>query len=509
MQVLAGVGLPGVDRGVVADATRTPDSAETHTRQHVRSLGGPGDRTGSGGAPYVPGRVIVKFRDGVSPNGRLAALSSLSGMATRASVGTRDAYADFDVVRLDPSQDAEAVAAALAAQPDVEYAQPAYRLHTMFVPNDPLYKTKQWNLPMLDLERAWDIQPAAGSAITVAVVDSGMAFINATVDATAYAFSDGQGNNYPALGPLHIPYSAAPQLVAANRFVAPHDFIWNTNTPLDFDGHGTHVSGTIGQLTNDNIGTAGVAFNVKLMPLKAVDGPWDQIFHSPAEGTDETVARAVRYAADNGAKVINMSIGREGPPNCGTSPSQIGCAPVLEDAIRYAVGKGAFISVAAGNEFEQGNPTEVVAEIASRVAGAVSVAAVDRGSNHAYYSNTGSWIEISAPGGSERGYGADGFIWQQTFDYTFTDTFLQPPSQFTAPRFDMLAYVGYIGTSMAAPHVSGIAAMLMQQGITDPAAIEAALERFATDLGSPGRDNVFGFGLVNARNTLRGLGLAK
>ena len=95
------------------------------------------------------------------------------------------------------------------------------------------------------------------------------------------------------------------------------------------------------------------------------------------------------------------------------------------------------------------------------------------------------------------------------FDFHFTDTFLLPPAQFVAPRFDVFGYVGYIGTSMAAPHVAGVAAMLMQQGVTDPAAIEEVLEKTAIDLGKPGRDDEFGFGLVDARAALRGLGLAK
>jgi serine protease len=155
------------------------------------------------------------------------------------------------------------------------------------------------------------------------------------------------------------------------------------------------------------------------------------------------------------------------------------------------------------------NPTSVVAEIASRIPGAVSVAAVDRSKARAYYSSTGSYIELAAPGGSERGFGNTGFVRQQTFDFNFTDTFLRDPALYGAPRFDVFGYVGYIGTSMAAPHVAGVAAMLMQQGITDPAAIEEILEKTAVDLGKAGRDDEFGFGLVDARAALRGLGIAK
>jgi len=170
------------------------------------------------------------------------------------------------------------------------------------------------------------------------------------------------------------------------------------------------------------------------------------------------------------------------------------------------------------------NPKEVIAEIGSRVKGAVSVAAIDRNATlgdhhctgtssspscHAYYSTTGSWVELSAPGGSERGFGRDGFIWQQTLDFRFVETYLLPVNEYRAPRFDILADIGIIGTSMATPHVAGVAAMLIQQGITDPAAVEAALERFATDLGTAGRDDTYGYGLVDARNSLRGLGLAR
>jgi len=493
--ILPASALPAIDRGVVADWSHAPDTPEAIVRESIRHSAVAVDRLSPSGARYISGRVIVKFRGGLSTQSRARAMSTASPTAT---MSERPSYANFDVLSIDAGEDPEAVAAALRQQADVEYAQPAYRVRPMFVPNDQYYKDLQWNLPLLDLERAWDIQPAAGSNITVAVLDSGVSYANASVRVHAYAFRDDQGTLYPDLGDLTLNFVAAPELAPFTRFVAPHDFIWGDNLPVDLDGHGTHVSGTIGQLTNNGLGVAGVAFNVKIMPVKVIDTDWDDIFHAPNFGTDDIVARGIRYAADNGANIINMSIGREGDP-----------APVIEDAIKYAVGKGVFVAIAAGNSAEAGNPKEVIADIASRVQGAVSVAAVGPDKQHAHYSTFGSYVELSAPGGTDRGFGRGGYVFQQTYDFTLTDTFLLPPASYSAPRFDVLAYIGYIGTSMATPHVSGVAAMLMQQGIKDPAAIEAALEKFATDLGDPGRDNYYGYGLIEARNTLRGLGLAK
>jgi subtilisin family serine protease len=182
---------------------------------------------------------------------------------------------------------------------------------------------------------------------------------------------------------------------------------------------------------------------------------------------------------------------------------------VIEDAVKYAVGKGAFVAIAAGNEFEDGNPSEAIADIASRVQGAVAVAAVDKSHARAWYSSSGPYVELAAPGGSFRGFPSEGGILQQTFDLDLVETYKSKPADFVAPHFDNLAYFFFIGTSQATPHVSGVAAMLRQQGITDPAAIEAALEKFAVDRGAAGRDNDFGFGEINARSTLRGLGLAR
>lgn len=524
-RILSRIAPPAIERGISPDLSHAPGTPEMRRRQSIHAVSGVVDRAGASGARYRPGRVIVKFRDGVSAAARVSALSVVPG---RATISPRAASQDFDVVEIDQAADAEAAARAFKGRPDVEYAQAAYRVQAQLVPNDKFY-VNQWNLPTINMERAWDIQPAAGSEITVAVLDTGAAFAAATAQFHAGAFTvDSQGNigppggggtAYPALGDVTLQFVAATELQPLTRFVAPHDFIWNDALPFDLSGHGTHVSGTIGQLTNNAAsglgdvanggGTAGVAFNVRLMPVKVISTEWDDIFGSPNAGTDEVVALGIRYAADNGARVINMSIGRTGPSTCGVNRNQDGCAPAIEDAIRYAVAKGCFIAIAGGNAFENGNPTEVIAEIAASVPGAVSVAAVNRNKGHTFYSTTGSYIELAAPGGEFGSFGSTGGILQQTLNLDLSETFDLPPSKFVRPRFDSLAYYFFIGTSQATPHVSGVAAMLMQQGITNPAAIEAALERFAADLGPAGRDSTFGFGLVDARATLRGLGLAK
>jgi serine protease len=517
-------------------------SAATLARARTATGAGVASRVGAFRRSYTPGRVIVRFRDSVDMPERRSVARAASATA---DVRNRSAYADFDVVDLDPAENPETIATALNARPEVVYAQPSYHVHAALKPNDPRYADLQWNLPLVDLEKAWDIQPQAGSDVTVAVVDTGVSYLTGTLTVNIPSFTF-EGRTYPALGRQVIPFAAAPQLVGgsgAGRIVKPFDVISNgANPPIDLEGHGTHVSGTIGQLTNDGIDVAGVAFNVKLMPVKVLGSLWDVVFGSSPfiGGSDDDVARGIRYAADNGAKVINMSLGSSGPPDCATNSTRLGCSPVIESAIRYAVctaakttacsGNGAFVVVAGGNEFEDVDPdfganaTSVVAEIASRIDGAISVAAIDPAKNRSFYSSTGNYIEIAAPGGSSRGFGRGGFIFQQTLDFCFSDTFDLPnPScptlNYGPPRFDVLSLIGITGTSQATPHVSGIAAMLIQQGITDPVAIEKALEQSATKLtpttdacprgqtAAAGRTCSFGFGLVDARNALRGLGL--
>src|SRR5688572_20735955 len=320
--IVSDLTAPGIDRGLRDDDPRPLRKATDAIARGTTDT-----------APYLRGSVIVKFRPGTSPLAQGAMLTSVAGSAT-----TDLSDADFDIVSIDRDADPEAVARRLDAQPDVEYAQARYRVRPLFVPNDPLY-TQQWNYPMLDMERAWDINPGAASSLTVAILDSGVAYRNISLRfSTTPVRLDGV--LFPSLGNIDVPFAAAPELGPSDRFVAPRDFIWDDTTPVDMDGHGTHVAGTIGQVTNNSVGVAGMAFNVRLMPVKVIDGFWDAYFGSPFVGTDDVVARGVRYAVDNGAKVLNMSIGRTGPP-----------APVVQEAIAYAVSRGAFVAVAGGNDF--------------------------------------------------------------------------------------------------------------------------------------------------------------
>ena len=440
---------------------------------------------------YIPGQTIVKFRRGVASGDQARALRALR------SGTTANATAKWigDAVLLDTPNDADsaAVAATLARQPEVEWAQPNYLRKRKARPNDPSYSL-QWNMDVIGMPAAWDINQGASGA-TIAIVDYGV-----TSTDTTLSFPLWTGSQFETVA---LPFRINPD-ISTSRVKPGRDFVFLEAGPVvDMVGHGSFVAAVAAQETNNSAGAAGVAHQASLLPLKVCFGYWEiQIalasinepgFVDEDEGgcPDDAIAEAIRFAADSGAQVINVSLG-------GVEPS-----PLLRDALTYAVSRGSFVVMPAGNAFDEGNPIEYPAAYAEQIAGAMAVGAVSRSSRRAGYSNTGSFVEIVAPGGDFDDGGFNGMVTQFALNFFDFDPSVR------RPRFDRYVLISAQGTSMAVPHVSGVAALLYSQGVTNPAAVEAIIKSSATDLGPAGRDDEFGFGLVNARAALRGMGLVK
>jgi serine protease len=335
---------------------------------------------------------------------------------------------------------------------DIIYAEPNYIAYALLVPNDPYYPY-QWHLdnPVyngIQMEEAWDLQ-TGNSNIIVAVIDTGVAYED-------YVVSRREA------------YYLAPDL-AETSFVPGYDFVNDDTHPNDDNSHGTHVTGTIAQSTNNALGVAGIAFNTSIMPIKVLD--------STGAGTYADVADGIYFAADNGVKVISLSLG-------GSVPSD-----TLESAVAYAYNNGVTVVAAAGND-----GLDTLVYPAAYDVYVIAVGATRYDETLAYYSNYGPSLDLVAPGGDlnvdQNGDGYNDGVLQNTFNPTTKDT-----SDF--------GYWFFQGTSMATPHVSGVAALLIANGIVGPDNIKDILQSTAEDLGSAGRDDTYGWGLVDAYAALQ------
>jgi serine protease len=432
---------------------------------------------------FVPGQALVKFKPEVLRELPIEKRSNVQGLAV-GSASLDPTFEQLGITSLEPvlaapasamgrniatlntqsgplnqlyiaefdaGKDVSAVASQLQNNAQIEFAEPNFVAFATdepalaprnFTPNDPFLQY-QWGLQAIQAEQAWD--KSRGAGVIIAVLDTGVAYEDFESFRRASDLAPGQ-------------------------FVAGYDFVNNDSHPNDDQGHGTHVAGTLAQTTNNGTGVAGVAFEARLMPVKILD--------QQGRGSYSAIIQGINFAVNQGAKIINMSL-------AGNSPSQ-----AMEDAIRQAKSQGVTIVAAAGN-----NGRQEVGFPAAYDDLVIGVGAIRQDRSRASYSNYGPQIDIVAPGGDNRvdqnndGFG-DGIV-QQTFREGSTTEF---------------SYRFFEGTSMATPHVSGVAALLLSKnGGLSPDQIEGFLTSTAQDLGPAGFDNEYGAGLIQAYAALLAL----
>jgi subtilisin family serine protease len=369
--------------------------------------------TAASTAPRAARRLVLTLAPGTTPDAAASALAS-EGLTVVARIDPiRTIVADAG------SADGRADALArLSRDPRFSAAEPSRVLRAAGVPNDPMLSGEWW-LDAMNVRPWWD-WPAPATPVTIAIVDTGVDLTNADL---------------------------APVLLPGRNFVTP------AMQPQDdgVNGHGTHVAGIAAASTNDGIGMAGVASGARILPVKVLD--------ATENGEDGIVAQGIVWAADQGARVINLSM--EGAPD---EP----CPQAMTDAIAYARSKDVVVVAAAGNQ------SSAVA-CPARIPGVVSVGAVDRAGQAWSRSNRGPQLSLVAPG------------------VAITSTL---PT-------GMGGYGVLTGTSMATPMVSGAAAIVASAAPSlGEAAIRAALTSTAKDLGLAGRDDTYGAGIVDVGRAL-------
>ncbi|MGA1869644.1 MAG: S8 family serine peptidase [bacterium] len=381
------------------------------------------------GPPHT-NEALVMFHPGTSSAVIEQTHRQCGGVVMRVSP-----YAGFHLVSPPPAVSVEELIAAYAQMPDVLYAEPNYIRKAHLVPNDPYY-IYQWHLPHLFTGWAWDIGTGVGAV--VALLDSGAAYRTSGI------------------------YAQAPDL-AGTLFTAGYDFVNNDAFPDDDNSHGTFMCGAIAQTTNNLLGVAGVAFNATIMLVKIMDPLGDVTIANEVDG--------IYFAVNNGAKIINLSLG--GP----------GIVTTEQTAVDFAYNSGVIVIASAGNA------NSSIPEYPASYSSAVSVTATQWDDTRAPYSNYGTDIDVCAPGGN--------LALDQNLD-GYADGILQ--QRHDGVNFTLFKYYFEEGTSPGCALVSGVAALVVGKATTvlTPLQIKGILENTAIDLGTLGWDQYYGWGKVNA-----------
>ena len=413
---------------------------------------------------YVPGEVIVRYEGGTNPTAE-AASERVVGTDTAQTLPSGAEKLDIE-----DGDSVQETISELRRDRNVAYAVPNWKARAAaFVPNDPDIRL-QWNLFDefgVGMPEAWELATARGApggrGAVVAVLDSGVA--------------------YQRFGP----FRRAPDL-RADTFVKGYDFLDHDRHPNDEHRHGTHVAGTIAQATNNGLGVAGIAYGAKIMPIRVLD--------ALGEGDAFTISRAIRYAARRGADVINLSL---------DFPAEVGAAqiPDVLSALRFARRRGSVVVAAAGNK------GYLRVAYPARAPEVIAVGATTRRGCEADFSNAGVDLDLMAPGG---GADADNVFNPWDREHCRPDAPAEAIFQQTFVHRGWVSRFGlrgpaFEGTSMAASHVSAIAALVIASGRLGrnpgPELVEQHLEATARDAGAPGFDRFYGHGIVDAAAALR------
>jgi serine protease len=416
-------------------------------------------------------RLIVKYKPGSLAEARADAQTMARAFEAAARAGVQLKYLRSNafgahVLKMDKLltvREVRALAQAVAeADVEVEFAEPDRRMHALMTPNDTSYNS-QWHYfettGGLRAPAAWD--KSTGSGVRVAVIDTGYrphadlaANIVGGYDfiADTWTANDGGGRDSSALDPG--------DWVSANA-------CGGTHAAQNSSWHGTHVAGTIAAVTNNASGVAGVAFNAKVVPARVLGrcgGYTSDIADAITWSSGGTVSGVAANA--NPARVINLSLGGSGS-----------CDSTTQSAINGARGRGTVVVVAAGN-----SNANASGFTPANCSGVITVAATGRTGARAYYSNYGAVVDVAAPGGDTSGGSSNGIL--STLN-----------AGTSSPGADNYAY--YQGTSMAAPHVAGVVAlMLAKNSALTPDEVETKLK--ASTRAFPGNCGQCGTGIVDA-----------
>lgn len=387
---------------------------------------------------FAPGELLVRFKAEITSSATQLTLEKYTMSAIRSLYNS-----DVQLIRVPEGRELQ-IAAALNADPGVIYAEPNYVYHIFDIPNDPFYNN-QWAHPIIQSPDTWSVTTGS-NAIVIAIIDTGVDL------------------NHPDL---------------AGKLVAGYDFVDGDAIPSDENGHGTHVAGIAAAVTNNGVGVTGMSWGARIMPVR--------VLNNQGSGTTAKVAEGIHWAYQNGADIINLSLG--GKDYSQAMQEAINAAHAAGSLVIAAMGNCRYASTACGST---DNPIQYPAANNNVMA----VAATNRNDSYAYYSQYGAHCDVAAPGGDMRVQRSNGiystmptYAVYMTTSYNYTN------------NYDYLQ-----GTSQATPHVSGLAALIwsLNPALT-PNEVQSVIEQTADDLGAAGKDNDYGWGRINAYRAVTSL----